>query len=122
MRPHLAAAHGPLEAAALVPLPVCAWTCDLHTHDDLRDAIRKEAALVYIVDDDKGDLLGGIEPRSRRCPWGYSVLPEAEPFATARDDVVHGLRRIADLRDIAATSLRDALDTQPHRAALEARG
>ncbi|MAF11822.1 hypothetical protein CMK11_15350 [Candidatus Poribacteria bacterium] len=114
MRPHLAAAHGPLEAAALVPLPVCAWTCDLHTHDDLRDAIRKEAALVYIVDDDKGPLLGDLEPRSRRCPWGYSVLPEAEQFATARDDVVHGLRRIADLRDIAATSLRDALDTQPH--------
>ncbi|MBT3266359.1 hypothetical protein HN371_04350 [Candidatus Poribacteria bacterium] len=112
MRPHLTDAHSALAEAANIPLPVCGWTCDLHTEDDLREAIRTEASLVYIVDDDRSALLGKFEARSRSCPWGYSVLPEPDEFAAARDEVVHGLRRIADLRDIAVTGLRDALDAE----------
>lgn len=114
MRPHLMDAHDALAQAAHIPLPVCGWTCDLHSHDDLRDAIAKDAALVYIVDDDKGHLIGELEPRAARCPWGHSVLPLPDAFAVARGEVVSGLRRVADLRADAVTHLKAALGADTH--------
>ncbi len=110
MRVHLRSAHAALAEAAQVALPVCVWTCDLHTHADLVEAVGAEPSLVTIVDDDKGHLLGELRGRAQRCPWGYSLLPDEGAFLAARDAVVGGLRRIADLRDAADSSLRMALD------------
>jgi hypothetical protein len=109
MRPHLTRAHGALAEAAAIPLPVCAWTCDLHTPADLQEAVAAEPALVAIVDDDKGHLLGDLEGRAQPCPWGYSLIPEQDVFLAARDAVAAGLRRIADLRAAATTHLELAL-------------
>ena len=111
-RAHLRAAHAALAEAAQVPLPVCEWTCDLHTHADLLAAVGAEPSLITIVDDDKGHLLGDLDGRAQRCPWGYSVLPDHDAFVAARDTVAAGLRRVAALRDDAVASIRRALDAE----------
>lgn len=109
-RRHLEAAARLFEEAVAVDLGMlCRYTCDAHTQEAIQEAIAEYPGLVYIVDGDKEHLLGELSARSRRCAWGFSVVPDQETFDVARQQAVANLNRIADLRDKAISETEKAL-------------
>lgn len=106
---HLEHAAESFEASTRIGPPLIHWTCTVHDRKRLNDSIRQHAALVYVVDEDKEPLLDDdLRARSRRGPAGLTVLPDAATFGKAKDAVVMGLRRIAELREQAFTEIENA--------------
>jgi len=90
------------------------------TVEEVQQAIREEPALVWIVDYKKRSLLGELAARSRRCPWGLSVLPDQEPFEIAKRVAAANLLHIANLRDQAFAEIEAVVSPRPAKAVVPA--
>lgn len=86
--------------------------------EGLAQALADEPRLSYIATPAQREVLEGMGFSVRRCPWGYSVLPDQPTFEIARARAVERLRAIAAERDEAGRDLIAALDAETQETSM----